>query len=237
MSKFKSFIILFLLPWTTAAGQISEYLVYEEISDSTSIHYTKPGIPPLGRSLTGGFESHRVRITTDDKDTFICRVRVSISPIASSNIKEAKNALGSAELLCEDLHPWGYEITGGRKDYCHTEAFFYKLRKHMRLKLNAYFPNISEKRMKRITAYIDYFPFSNRICEARYKAKRVKQRYGEKYRAETLKMRKKTRKRREREEIEMKKWYAEKREKEETWLKKYYKKHYPEYYRELYHEQ
>lgn len=236
MSKFTSFIILFLLPVIPAAGQVLKYYEYEEISDSTSIHYTKPGIPRFGWPLTGGFESHRVRITTDNKDTFVCRVRVSISPM-TSNVKEAKNALGRAELLCEDLHPWGYEITGGEKDYCRTETFFYKIRKHMRLKLNAYFPDHIGKRMKRITAYIDYFPFSNRTSEARYKAKRMKQRYGEKYRVEPQKMWKKTRKRREREEIEMEKWYAEESEKEETWLKKYYKKYYPEYYRKLYQEQ
>lgn len=92
--------------------------------------------------------------------------------------------MGKVELLCEDLHPWDYETTDGEKSYCSTETFFYKIRKHMRLKLNAYFSNSSGKRMKRITAYIDYFPFSNRTSEARYKAKRMKQRYGEKYRAE-----------------------------------------------------
>lgn len=234
MSKFLYFALLFLLPWTAAAGQITEYLEYEEISDSTSAFYVQPGVPPFGGPLQGGFESRRVRIMTDDKDTFVCRVKVTVIPIMSDE-KEARNALGDVELMCEDSHSGniGKEIL---KDYTFVRKYFYKLRKHMRLKISAYFPvyNYKEKYLKRITAYVDYFPYSNRVNEARYKAKRIKMRYGEKYRVQTPKMSERQRERHEKEAREMKRWYSEQRAKEEAWTKKYYKKYYPEYYRKYY---
>lgn len=67
MSKFLYFALLFLLPWTAAAGQITEYLEYEEISDSTSAFYVQPGVPPFGGPLQGGFESRRVHEFTKEE--------------------------------------------------------------------------------------------------------------------------------------------------------------------------
>ena len=225
----KIFIYLFLLSVAPAAGQITQHEYYDIMKDSTSFFHVRKGEPfDRGTScVNGSFNSFPVRVITAEKDTFVCSVRLYVGHITPSYEKRAKNAVVWANLYSEDHHPFFYREAGDKECVSSQNKYYHKLRRHMRLKLNTYHFTSDGKKLKRVTAYIDYFPYGDYSNMVRYKVKHIKTRTGEKYRVTTRKIEEKIQKRQEKDKKEITIWKNKLREKERQWYEDYQKKYYP----------
>lgn len=191
----KAKFVLPLLPLLSAAMAFPQKVVTEGynaiVRDTVSRFYHYPAYDYVGSPKTphGEYAFPFDRITTSSGDTIVCFVRVGAP---SSDTRK----MVWAKLVAEDERSYNIGKDGKISDEFfigETEAGGKKLKSHYRIKVRAYkgyFPKSSrpyprefgEKPFsKRITAYIDYFPFYPWQSRVRYKVRNVRLRTGPKY--------------------------------------------------------
>lgn len=168
-------IFLALLFSVAARAQVSHQECKRMVGDTTSIFHGDRVAEIPSRLLSGEYVYPLTRVITHEGDTMVCQVHVLLG--TPSNKRE----LASATLRVEDrsLSRQGY------REPLDGEARAYKIKWHMRMKAKAYmsYYSTAEKPMiKRVTAYIDYFPCDESMNVVRFKVKRMRHRTGDKYR-------------------------------------------------------
>lgn len=170
------FVISAALLFSVAA--YAQKVVHQEceriVGDSTSIFHGDRVAEIPSRLLQGEYVYPLTRVITNEGDTMVCQVHVLLGRPGD------KRELAIAWLSVEDrsLSRQGY------REPLSGEARAYKIKWHMRMKVKAYksyYSTAAKPMIKRVTAYIDYFPCDESMNVVRFKVKRMRYRTGDKY--------------------------------------------------------
>lgn len=193
----KTLRILLLLPLLVAAKAFPQKVVSQElynvvVSDTASYFYRCPDYESVGSPKTpvGEYTFPFDRIITSDGDTIVCFVKVGTP-------SRDPRKMVWASLEAEDQRSYNLredgKLFGGHFRGEVVNKGGKNLKQHYRIKVRAYqayFPGSfiayplefgNKPFSKRVTAYIDYFPFFPWQSRVRYKVKNVRLHSGPKY--------------------------------------------------------
>ncbi len=213
-------ITLFLLPFTTAAGQVKQENYNQIMNDSLSTMFhdgqNLQKHHDLWKYSFGGFK----RVTSADKDTLVCYTYVT-----GWGISGYKNSVGTINLKVEDQGKYQGRDKTSRIVF-QTSKKIKKLKRHIRMKVKAYqsyrWADPDNPYVKEVTAHIDFFPFQNiDKSRVRYTIKRKKGRFIEKYGASSSKIQERKRK----QQIKEDEWKRKHLEKDLKWIENYHRKY------------
>ena len=174
MKKSFALTLLLMFPLLAYAQKVVHQECERIVGDSTSIFYGDRVAEIPSQLLRGEYVYPLTRVITNEGDTMVCQVHVLLGRPGD------KRELAIAWLSVEDcsLSRQGY------REPLSGETRTYKIKWHMRMKVKAYksyYSTAAKPMIKRVTAYIDYFPCDESMNVVRFKVKRMRYRTGDKY--------------------------------------------------------